>query len=91
MRCGGKAFGMSGAALDADGLLAMLEDIRAGIVRGEVTAVALVGVVARSGGLDPGWWAAPSLGPHAGSILRGAAAYLGARMDAEALEGERVD
>ena len=76
---------MSAAALTADGIQAALLLLRAGVETGAVRAVALV-VVDESGGLEPAWFAAPTLGPHAGSILRGAAAYLGARMDSEALE-----
>jgi len=75
---------MSGAALDAEALQAALLLVRAGVETGAVRAVALV-VVDERGGLEPAWFAAPTLGPHAGSILRGAVAYLGARMDAEAL------
>jgi len=63
----------------------LLERVDAGTVR----AVAFVAVDA-SGGLQVEWGAARGLGVHAGSVLRGAVAYLGARMDAEALEGERA-
>jgi len=66
----------------------VLDELAVRIGNARVTAVALV-VVDASGGLEVEWGAARVLGVHAGSVLRGAVAYLGARMDAEALEGER--
>jgi len=66
-----------------DALLELLRGVEAGRLR----AVALVAVDS-SGGFEPVWGASRSLGPHAGSILRGAVAYLGARMDSEALEAD---
>ena len=67
----------------AELLLGLMDRLRTEAAVG----VALV-VVDASGGLEVEWGAARVLGRHAGSILRGAVAYLGARMDAEALEGE---
>jgi hypothetical protein len=70
---------------DAEGIKAACADLERGVEAGRLRAVAIVAVDS-SGGLEPMWGASRTLGPHAGSILRGAVAYLGARMDAEALE-----
>jgi hypothetical protein len=69
---------------DAD-VLRVASELRDALKNGEVLAVAFV-TVHGDGGLLVRWGAAASLGDHAGSILRGAVAYLGARMDAKALE-----
>ena len=63
----------------------LLDELAERLEAGEVRAVAFV-VADASGGLDVWWGATQTLGPHAGSVLRGAVAYLGARMDREALE-----
>lgn len=70
---------------DSEGVRAALEELRRGIETGRIRAVALVTADA-AGGLDPWWSASRTLGAHAGTLLRGAVAYLGARMDSEALE-----
>jgi hypothetical protein len=70
---------------DTDRVDQELDALSARLALGEVRAVAFV-VADASGGLEVWWGASRSLGPHAGSILRGAVAYLGARMDSEALE-----
>ncbi len=70
---------------DAEALHGILEELRRGVEAGRIRAVAIVAADA-GGGLEPFWGASRSLGPHAGSVLRGAVAYLGALMDAEALE-----
>lgn len=57
----------------------------AGLEKGRLRAVAVVAVDA-AGGFEPWWGASATLGPHAGSILRGGVAYLAAAMDAAALE-----
>jgi len=70
------------AAALRDALEELGRDIDAGGVR------ALVMVVARGdGGLEPWWGAERSLGVHAGTMLRGMVAYLGAVMDSAALNG----
>jgi hypothetical protein len=56
---------------------------------GDAVAIALV-VAGPEGTLQPWWSVSRTLGAHAGSVLRGAVAYLGARMDAEALAAERA-
>jgi hypothetical protein len=70
---------------DTEAVKHALADLARGIEAGRVRAFALVAVDS-AGGFEPSWGAARSLGPHAGSILRGAVAYLAAVMDAEALE-----
>ena len=70
---------------DTEGVKRALEELRRGIEAGRIRAVALVTADA-AGGLDPWWAASRTLGAHAGTLLRGAVAYLGARMDSEALE-----
>jgi hypothetical protein len=62
----------------------LLGDLAAMVAAGTVRAVAVV-LADADGGLDTWWGASQQLGPHAGSVLRGAVAYLGARMDAAAL------
>jgi hypothetical protein len=62
----------------------LLDALDQRIASGAVRAVAFV-LADAAGGLETWWGATGTLGPHAGSILRGAVAYLGARMDAEAL------
>jgi len=69
---------------DGAGLKAALEELRRGVEAGEVRAVAIITADA-GGGLEPWWGASRSLGAHAGTVLRGMVAYLGALMDAEAL------
>jgi hypothetical protein len=66
-------------------LRAFLDELTADIAAGRVVALALVAASA-DGDLAVNWGALPCAGPHAGSVLRGAVAYLGARMDAAALE-----
>lgn len=70
---------------DTEAVKAALLELLKGVETGHIRAVALVTADA-TGGLDPWWGASRSLGAHAGTLLRGAVAYLGARMDAEALE-----
>jgi len=70
---------------DGGGLKAALEALLADLDAGRIRAVVIVTADA-AGGLDPWWGASRSLGPHAGTVLRGMVAYLGALMDAEALE-----
>lgn len=72
---------------DTDGVTQALTELRRGIEAGRLRAVAVIAVDA-AGGFEPRWGASRTLGPHAGSILRGAVAYLGACMDAEALDAE---
>lgn len=62
----------------------VLLDILERLEAGEVRAVAFVATT-DAGTMVPWWGAARALGPHAGSILRGAVAYLAAAMDAEAV------
>ena len=69
---------------DAEALRAALDDLQRGVEAGAVVALALV-VANRAGGLEPSWGARAAAGPHAGSVLRGAVAYLAAMMDAAAL------
>jgi hypothetical protein len=71
---------------DPDATKRVLTELVRGVEAGRIRAVAIVAADA-AGGLEPFWGASRTLGVHAGSILRGAVAYLGARMDAEALEG----
>jgi hypothetical protein len=73
---------------DTTEVRALLEELLAEIAAGRVVAAAFVTARA-DGGLDGKWGATRTLGPHAGSVLRGAVAYLGARMDATALTAER--
>lgn len=72
---------------DAERTRHVLGELARGVEVGRLRAVAVVAVDG-SGGLEVWWGASRTLGPHAGSILRGAVAYLGARMDADALEGD---
>lgn len=60
-------------------LTALIRDVRSGHIR----ALSLVAVL-RDGGFVPVWHASHALGPHAGSILRGAVCWLSAEMDAKA-------
>ncbi len=69
---------------DTEGVTQALTELLRGVETGRIRAVALI-VADTAGGLEPWWAASRTLGAHAGSILRGAVAYLGARMDAEAL------
>ena len=69
---------------DTAALQAALDLLVAALDAGRIAAVALIAADAE-GALVPWWGAASALGPHAGSVLRGAVAYLGARMDAAAL------
>jgi len=81
------AIGMSARVIpleDAAGVKAAVAELVSGVEEGRIRAVAIV-TADVSGGLQPWWGATRSLGVHAGSILRGAVAYLGARMDSEAL------
>ena len=71
---------------DTAAVTAALDGLLAAIKAGRVTAVALV-AAGPDGALEPWWGAARPVGPQAGSILRGAVAYLAAVMDAEALDG----
>jgi len=68
----------------------VLEALDARLSSDAVAAVAVV-VVDASGGLEVEWGAARTLGLHAGSILRGAVAYLAATMDAAAVDDGRSD
>jgi len=70
---------------DGAGVKAALEALLADLDAGRIRAVVIVTADA-SGGLEPWWGASRMLGPHAGTVLRGMVAYLGALMDAEALE-----
>jgi len=70
---------------DGAGVKAALEGLMRAVEAGEVRAVAIITADA-SGGLEPWWGASRMLGTHAGTVLRGMVAYLGALMDAEALE-----
>jgi len=63
---------------------ALVLELHRAIETGAVRGVALV-TIAVDGGLMPAWAADLGLGPHVGSVLRGAVAYLAARMDAAAL------
>jgi len=98
LHAGASAAGAEGAAVaaasrmsarvipleDSAGVAELVTELTARVASGEARAVALV-VVDASGGLEVSWGASRTLGVHAGSILRGAAAYLGARMDLEAI------
>jgi len=70
---------------DADGVKRSLTELLRGVEKGRIRAVAVVAVDA-AGGFEPWCGASQTLGPHAGSIVRGAVAWLGAAMDAAALE-----
>jgi len=70
---------------DAVGITAALEELCAEIDAGRVRALVLV-VAGQDGGLEPWWGAERSVGAHAGTILRGMVAYVGALMDREALK-----
>jgi len=70
---------------DGAGVKAALEALVADVEAGKVRAVAIITADA-AGGLEPWWGASRMLGAHAGTVLRGMVAYLGALMDAEALE-----
>ena len=70
---------------DTAGVTHALTELMGDLEAGRVRALAIIAVDA-SGGLAPWWGASRTLGAHAGSILRGAVTYLGACMDAEALE-----
>jgi len=70
---------------NAEGVRQALDDLKAQIDAGDVRAVAIVAAHG-DGGLEPWWGASRSYGAHAGTVLRGMVAYLGALMDAEALE-----
>ncbi len=65
-------------------LLERLDEIVRGVEAGTVVGLALV-TIAPDGGLGPRWVVSSASGPHAGTILRGAVAYLGAVLDAGAL------
>jgi len=67
------------------GVTAVLEELRAGIAAGRIRAVVFVTADA-DGGLGPWWGASKTLGPHAGTMLRGMVAYVGALMDSAALK-----
>ena len=71
---------------DPEALRLAMREVLDGVEAGRIKAVA-VATVEASGGLGAWWAASRTLGAHAGSILRGAVAYLAAVMDAEALEG----
>ena len=71
---------------DAGDVERVLAELTGALSEGRVRGLVVVAVLG-DGGFEPWWGATRTLGPHAGSILRGAVAYLGARMDAEALEG----
>jgi hypothetical protein len=71
---------------DTTRLAEWIADLAKRIDAGDVRAFALV-VAEPSGGLSVWWGASRQLGAHAGSILRGAVAYLGARMDVDAITG----
>lgn len=62
-----------------DALANLMRQIEAGTVRG----VCLV-AIHDDGGFWPLWHATKHLGPHSGSVLRGAVCWLGAAMDAKA-------
>ena len=72
---------------DAAAVKGALTELMSGLEAGRLRGVALIAVDA-SGGFEPFWGASRTLGPHAGSILRGAVAWLGARMDVSALAAE---
>jgi len=69
---------------NAEGVRQALDDLKAEIDAGRIRAVAIVAAHG-DGGLEPWWGASRSFGAHAGTMLRGMVAWLGARMDAEAL------
>lgn len=62
-----------------DALAELCEGIESGAVRG----LALVAIHA-DGGFIPIWGGSRALGPHGGSILRGAVCWLGAELDVKA-------
>jgi hypothetical protein len=68
---------------DSGALKTALLEVQRGVDAGRIRALAIVAVDA-SGGFEPFWGASRSLGAHAGSILRGAVAWLGAAMDTQA-------
>ena len=64
-------------------MIAALETALADVRAGRVVAVACV-TVDRDGAHDP-WWSTTDRCMHAGSVLRAAVAYLGSRMDYNAV------
>jgi hypothetical protein len=71
---------------DPEAVGRVLDELSGALAEGRVRGLVVVAIHA-DGGFEPFWGASQTLGVHAGSILRGAVAYLGARMDQEALEG----
>jgi len=69
---------------DTRRLVSALADLIRGIESGEVQGLALVAIHAEGGFFEPLWFGTRGLGPHGGSILRGAVCWLGAEMDAKA-------
>ena len=61
-----------------------LGDLIHAIKSGEVEGLALVAIHTEGGFFEPIWFGTRRLGPHGGSILRGAVCWLGAEMDAKA-------
>ena len=70
---------------DRDAVKRALYELLKGVEAGRICAVALIAADS-AGGLEPWWGASRTLGAHGGTLLRGAVAYLGAKMDQEALE-----
>jgi len=64
-----------------------LGDLVRALEAGEVCGLALVAIHADGGFFEPLWFGTRGLGPHGGSILRGAVCWLGAEMDAKAHAG----
>jgi len=69
---------------DTEAVKQALADLIRGIESGEVHGLALVAIHADGGFFEPLWFGTRALGPHGGSILRGAVCWLGAEMDAKA-------
>lgn len=63
----------------------VLVELGAALDRGDVVALAVV-TAHEGGGIAVHWGADKSLGAHAGTMLRGMAAYLGSQMDGKAEE-----
>ena len=61
-----------------------LADLIRGIESGEIEGLALVAIHADGGFFEPIWFGTRGLGPHGGTILRGAVCWLGAEMDSKA-------
>jgi hypothetical protein len=74
---------------DTTAVKEQLEAIQRGIDAGRIRGLALIAIDV-SGDFEPLWGASRTLGMHAGSVLRGAVAWLGAAMDLQALSTRRV-